>query len=168
MMKIFQNKETLFIDWAAGCSVGVRGEDEIIMKIYLDGKLVDKADAKVSVFDHGLLYGDGVFEGIIEGALLGGCNGINDGTLEGVLDGGCIGVVEGTFDGALDGVSEGEFDGGWIGDNDGALDGGCCGVYDSHIKYIHDQITMDFPNIILSCKKLDELDLNTYWITNAC
>ena len=34
------------------------------MKIYLDGKFVDKADAKVSVFDHGLLYGDGVFEGI--------------------------------------------------------------------------------------------------------
>ncbi len=34
------------------------------MKIYLNGKLVDKKDAKVSVFDHGLLYGDGVFEGI--------------------------------------------------------------------------------------------------------
>jgi len=34
------------------------------MKIYLDGQFYDKADAKVSVFDHGLLYGDGVFEGI--------------------------------------------------------------------------------------------------------
>ncbi len=34
------------------------------MKVYLDGKFVDEADAKVSVFDHGLLYGDGVFEGI--------------------------------------------------------------------------------------------------------
>ena len=34
------------------------------MKIYLDGKFVDAAEAKVSVFDHGLLYGDGVFEGI--------------------------------------------------------------------------------------------------------
>ncbi|MDR1696141.1 MAG: branched-chain-amino-acid transaminase [Endomicrobium sp.] len=34
------------------------------MKIYLDGKLVEKADAKISVFDHGLLYGDGIFEGI--------------------------------------------------------------------------------------------------------
>ncbi|MDR3113756.1 MAG: branched-chain-amino-acid transaminase [Endomicrobium sp.] len=34
------------------------------MKIYLDGKLVAKEDAKVSVFDHGLLYGDGIFEGI--------------------------------------------------------------------------------------------------------
>lgn len=34
------------------------------MKIYLDGKFVDKSEAKVSVFDHGLLYGDGIFEGI--------------------------------------------------------------------------------------------------------
>ncbi len=34
------------------------------MKIYLNGKLVDKEDAVISVFDHGLLYGDGVFEGI--------------------------------------------------------------------------------------------------------
>jgi len=34
------------------------------MKIYLDGKYVDPAEAKISVFDHGLLYGDGVFEGI--------------------------------------------------------------------------------------------------------
>lgn len=34
------------------------------MKIYINGKLVDKKDAKISVFDHGLLYGDGVFEGI--------------------------------------------------------------------------------------------------------
>jgi branched-chain amino acid aminotransferase len=34
------------------------------MKVYLDGKFVEKSEAKVSVFDHGLLYGDGVFEGI--------------------------------------------------------------------------------------------------------
>jgi branched-chain amino acid aminotransferase len=34
------------------------------MKVYLDGQLVEKADAKISVFDHGLLYGDGIFEGI--------------------------------------------------------------------------------------------------------
>lgn len=34
------------------------------MKIYLDGKFVDSSEAKVSVFDHGLLYGDGIFEGI--------------------------------------------------------------------------------------------------------
>jgi branched-chain amino acid aminotransferase len=33
------------------------------MKIFLNGKLVDEKDAVVSVFDHGLLYGDGVFEG---------------------------------------------------------------------------------------------------------
>jgi branched-chain amino acid aminotransferase len=34
------------------------------LKIYLDGKFVDEPDARISVFDHGLLYGDGVFEGI--------------------------------------------------------------------------------------------------------
>ena len=33
-------------------------------KVYLNGALVPKADAVVSVYDHGLLYGDGVFEGI--------------------------------------------------------------------------------------------------------
>lgn len=32
--------------------------------IYLDGQYVDEEEAKLSVFDHGLLYGDGVFEGI--------------------------------------------------------------------------------------------------------
>lgn len=34
------------------------------LKIYLNGKIVDQSEAKISVFDHGLLYGDGVFEGI--------------------------------------------------------------------------------------------------------
>ena len=34
------------------------------LKIFLDGKFVDESEAKISVFDHGLLYGDGVFEGI--------------------------------------------------------------------------------------------------------
>jgi branched-chain amino acid aminotransferase len=34
------------------------------MKIYIDGEFYEKEHAKVSVFDHGLLYGDGVFEGI--------------------------------------------------------------------------------------------------------
>ncbi|MBT3277888.1 MAG: branched-chain-amino-acid transaminase [Phycisphaerales bacterium] len=34
------------------------------MKIWMNDNLVDQADATVSVFDHGLLYGDGVFEGI--------------------------------------------------------------------------------------------------------
>ena len=33
-------------------------------KVWINGELFDKADAKISVFDHGLLYGDGVFEGI--------------------------------------------------------------------------------------------------------
>lgn len=40
------------------------------MKIFLNGKFVEKEDAKISVFDHGLLYGDGVFEGI---RIYGGC-----------------------------------------------------------------------------------------------
>ena len=34
------------------------------LTIYLDGKFVPESEAKVSVFDHGLLYGDGIFEGI--------------------------------------------------------------------------------------------------------
>jgi branched-chain amino acid aminotransferase len=34
------------------------------MKIFIDGKFLSERDAKISVFDHGLLYGDGIFEGI--------------------------------------------------------------------------------------------------------
>ena len=34
------------------------------LKVWIDGKFLDKDDAKISVYDHGLLYGDGVFEGI--------------------------------------------------------------------------------------------------------
>ncbi len=34
------------------------------MKVFLDGNLVDEREARISVFDHGLLYGDGIFEGI--------------------------------------------------------------------------------------------------------
>jgi len=34
------------------------------MKVWLNGKLVEKSSAKLTVFDHGVLYGDGVFEGI--------------------------------------------------------------------------------------------------------
>jgi branched-chain amino acid aminotransferase len=34
------------------------------MEVYIDGKFYPKADAKISVFDHGFLYGDGIFEGI--------------------------------------------------------------------------------------------------------
>lgn len=34
------------------------------MKIYIDGEFYDEKDARISVLDHGLLYGDGIFEGI--------------------------------------------------------------------------------------------------------
>src|SRR5207244_11327956 len=34
------------------------------LKIHINGKLYPKEDAKISVYDHGLLYGDGVFEGM--------------------------------------------------------------------------------------------------------
>src|SRR6266705_405319 len=34
------------------------------MKVYIDGKYFDESNARISVFDHGLLYGDGIFEGI--------------------------------------------------------------------------------------------------------
>jgi branched-chain amino acid aminotransferase len=34
------------------------------LKVFVSGKLYDKENAKISVYDHGLLYGDGVFEGI--------------------------------------------------------------------------------------------------------
>jgi branched-chain amino acid aminotransferase len=37
---------------------------DFAMKVYIDGKYYDEANAKISVFDHGLLYGDGIFEGI--------------------------------------------------------------------------------------------------------
>src|SRR4026208_1703447 len=33
-------------------------------KVYINGLLYEKPDAKISVYDHGLLYGDGVFEGL--------------------------------------------------------------------------------------------------------
>ncbi len=36
----------------------------LTQKIYINGRLIEKENAKISVFDHGLLYGDGVFEGI--------------------------------------------------------------------------------------------------------
>ncbi len=39
-------------------------EKSMALKIWLNGKLVGREDAKITVFDHGLLYGDGVFEGI--------------------------------------------------------------------------------------------------------
>jgi len=39
-------------------------EKYMALKIWLNGELVNREDAKITVFDHGLLYGDGVFEGI--------------------------------------------------------------------------------------------------------
>lgn len=37
-------------------------EEELL--IYIDGEFYPESEAKISVYDHGLLYGDGVFEGI--------------------------------------------------------------------------------------------------------
>jgi len=45
-------------------SAGDGGKPGTSALVYLDGQWLDKATAKVSVFDHGLLYGDGVFEGM--------------------------------------------------------------------------------------------------------
>jgi branched-chain amino acid aminotransferase len=39
-------------------------ERSAMSKVWINGELFDKSEAKISVFDHGLLYGDGVFEGI--------------------------------------------------------------------------------------------------------
>src|SRR5688572_18468395 len=41
-----------------------RSEVEMSLKVWIDGKFFNKEDARISVYDHGLLYGDGVFEGI--------------------------------------------------------------------------------------------------------
>jgi len=40
------------------------GVSSMELSVYVDGKFYPQSEAKVSVFDHGLLYGDGVFEGI--------------------------------------------------------------------------------------------------------
>jgi branched-chain amino acid aminotransferase len=34
------------------------------MKVFIDGEVLDRSEAKISVLDHGLLYGDGIFEGM--------------------------------------------------------------------------------------------------------
>jgi branched-chain amino acid aminotransferase len=44
--------------------VKVQSEKEVVMEVWIDGKFYSKENAKISVFDHGLLYGDGLFEGI--------------------------------------------------------------------------------------------------------
>jgi len=48
---------------AASPSFG-QGAQSVGLKIYISGKFYEKEDAKISVYDHGLLYGDGVFEGL--------------------------------------------------------------------------------------------------------
>src|ERR1700760_4841267 len=50
--------------WGPSSSLGGQEPARMVPKVYIGGKLYEKADAKISVFDHGLLYGDGVFEGI--------------------------------------------------------------------------------------------------------
>src|SRR6266852_5048046 len=49
------------VDLSAGFRLGC---SRYGMKIFIDGKYFDEGNAKISVFDHGLLYGDGIFEGI--------------------------------------------------------------------------------------------------------
>lgn len=49
---------------AASWFTGENYDPDPNLKIWLDGRIVPVSEAKVSVFDHGLLYGDGVFEGI--------------------------------------------------------------------------------------------------------
>src|SRR6266571_2230992 len=45
-------------------NIEVLGAPRMEIAVYLDGKFLPESDAKITVFDHGLLYGDGVFEGI--------------------------------------------------------------------------------------------------------
>src|SRR3954466_5938473 len=61
----------MVIDEPRGTSAAVKPADETSrasapkeLTIFLDGKFLPEGEAKISVFDHGLLYGDGIFEGI--------------------------------------------------------------------------------------------------------
>ena len=49
---------------AQGAKAKANAKSDTESRIYIDGKFLAEADAKISVFDHGLLYGDGIFEGI--------------------------------------------------------------------------------------------------------
>src|SRR4030095_5323722 len=49
---------------ACGGPTARRRPPEVLMLIYIDGRLYPRDEARISVYDHGLLYGDGVFEGI--------------------------------------------------------------------------------------------------------
>lgn len=53
-----------FMGQSRSRSEGIDSKQFTAMKIYLNGKFVDEQNAVVSVFDHGLLYGDGIFEGL--------------------------------------------------------------------------------------------------------
>ena len=48
----------------SGARTGGEGAQPAARKIWIDGVLLDRSEAKVSVYDHGYLYGDGIFEGI--------------------------------------------------------------------------------------------------------
>jgi len=54
-------EQSLLVKAVIHSAVGVSGME---LSVYVDGKFYPQSEAKVSVFDHGLLYGDGVFEGI--------------------------------------------------------------------------------------------------------
>jgi len=49
---------------AVEVKAGTGKEEDAMLKIWLDGEFVNEDEAKVDVFDHGVLYGDGCFEGI--------------------------------------------------------------------------------------------------------
>src|SRR5438874_394468 len=59
---------TVALDWKTNSfspTIAPPNEESwMSLKVWIDGKLLDKENAKISVYDHGLLYGDGVFEGI--------------------------------------------------------------------------------------------------------
>lgn len=50
--------------WTRQIAIVLQSKCSTYMKIFLNNQLVNSEEAKVSVFDHGLLYGDGIFEGI--------------------------------------------------------------------------------------------------------
>ena len=64
--------ETMVLEKPRAVEAPVKPADETNVRppvpkeltIFLGGKFVRESEAKVSVFDHGLLYGDGIFEGI--------------------------------------------------------------------------------------------------------
>src|SRR5439155_10545428 len=51
-------------EWEPSNSVRGCRTERMEYKVYLNGKFVPESEAKISVYDHGFLYGDGVFEGI--------------------------------------------------------------------------------------------------------